>query len=142
MNHSPNSQIISLPAGAVAGVDTFRATFRVYVPTGSTLTGTDRVTLIVRRNDNNAGDSNNPNIWNTLTPDRWETMTVSGTIPATQTNGAAVTGMMSIISFYDRADFHGAIQNVEALEGTAAYIDDWQMTMRTSAVLLWQLRCF
>jgi len=100
------------------------------------------VTLIVRRNDNNAGDSNNPNIWNTLTPDRWETMTVSGTIPATQTNGAAVTGMMSIISFYDRADFHGAIQNVEALEETAAYIDDWQMTMRTSAVLLWQLRCF
>lgn len=127
-----NAGLIDLPAGVLAGTDTFTATFRLFIPSSTTFTGTDRVNLIVRRNGNNAGGTfANNNNWDSLAADTWHTISMTETIPAFETDGTtAVTGFTPIISFYDRVD----AGNAEAGVGTSAYIDDWSFSVTTSAV--------
>ena len=127
-----NAGLIDLPTGVLAGTDTFTASFRVFIPSNTTFTGTDRVNLIVRRNGNNAGGTfANNNVWNSLAADEWHIISITETIPAFENDGTtAVTGFTPIISFYDRTD----AGNAEAGVGTSVYIDDWSFSVTTSAV--------
>lgn len=132
-----NAGLLGLPAGVVAGVDTFTATFRVYIPSTTTFSGTDRVNLIVRRNGTN-GNGNaypNNNQWDSLAPNMWHEITMTQTVEEFETDGTTpVTGFTPILSFYDRTDLHGAVQNTEAGSGTSAYIDDWSFSVTNSGV--------
>lgn len=137
---NPPGNILALPAGVVPGTDTFTATVRVFIPqTGAgAFTGTDRFNLIVRRNNTNGGG----NAWATNTlwdaasvAGQWGTISRTETIPEFETDGVTpVTGLTPILSFYDRTDLNGAVQNVEAGAGISAYIDDWSFSVTTSAV--------
>ncbi|MGJ8697357.1 MAG: PEP-CTERM sorting domain-containing protein [Verrucomicrobiaceae bacterium] len=129
---NPPGNTIDIPAGVIAGTDTFTATFRLFIPSSTTFTETDRVNLIVRRNNNNAGGTfANNNVWNTLAADTWHTISMTETVPEFENDGTTpVTGFTPILSFYDRTD--GA--NAEAGAGVAAYIDDWSFSVTTSAI--------
>lgn len=130
---NPPGNTIDLPAGVLPGTDTFTATFRLYIPSTTTFTGTDRVNLIVRRNNTN-GNGNAwavNNNWDSLAADTWHTISMSQTIPEFETDGITeVTGLTPILSFYDRTD----VTNTEAGAGTAAFIDDWSFSVTTSGV--------
>lgn len=126
---NPPSNTILLPSGSVPGTDTFEASLRVFVPSSTTLTGTDRISLIVRSNNVNAGNTNTQRVWNTITPDTWTTISIPATtIPELDNGGNPVTGLTPIISFFDRTD----AGNAEAGAGVAAYIDDWSFSVTTS----------
>ncbi|MDB4387376.1 PEP-CTERM sorting domain-containing protein [Akkermansiaceae bacterium] len=130
-----NAGTLTLPAGVVAGTDTWVATFDLYIPTATTFTETDRVNLIVRRNNTNGNGNNvaDNNVWNSLAADAWHTISLNGTIEAFETDGTtAVTGYTPILSFYDRTDGDGA--NTEAGTGISAYIDNWSFTVTESAI--------
>ena len=139
VNHA-GGPIVDLPAGVIAGTDTFTATFRLYIPSTTTFTGTDRVNLIVRRNDNNGGGNFFTNIvWDSIAADTWTSVTVTDTIPAFENDGTTpVTGFNPILSFYDRTDVLGNgnpdAGNAEAGPGTAAFIDDWSFSVTESGV--------
>ncbi len=138
---NPPGSTIAIPAGVVAGTDTFTATFRLFIPSTTTFTGTDRVNLIVRRNNTN-GNGNawaTNNVWDSLALDTWHTITNTQTIPALETDGTTpVTGLTPILSFYDREALLGNGNpdpgNAEAGAGIAAYIDDWSFSVTESAV--------
>jgi hypothetical protein len=128
---NPPDNTLDIPAASVAGVDTFTATFRVYIPSTTTFTEQDRVNLIVRRNNTNGGGNAYVQnaVWNTLAPDTWHTLSISETIPEFETDGVTpVTGFTPILSFYDRTD--GA--NTPAGAGIAAYVDDFSFSVTTS----------
>lgn len=128
---NPPDNTLALPLGSIPGTDTFQASLRIYVPSTTTFTGTDRISLIVRSNNVNAGNTNTQHVWNTLTPDTWTTISIPATtIPVNDNDGNPVVGMTPIISFFDRND----AGNAEAGAGTSIFIDDWSFSVTESAV--------
>ena len=127
---NPPGNTLTIPDNVVRGVDTFTATFRLYIPSTTTFSGTDRVNLIVRRNNNNAAGNFFENIvWDSVDGDVWHDVTVSSVVPEFENDGTTeVTGLTPILSFYDRADG----TNTAAGAGTAAFIDDWNFSVTTT----------
>lgn len=133
INPPVSNNPLPLPSGVVPGVDTFTASFRYYIPSTTTFSGTDRVNLIVRRNNGNyAGNSWGVNkVWDSVEFDTWHTITNTQVIPEFEADGTTpVTGLAPILSFYDRKD----TDNAEGGVGIAAYIDDWSFSVTQSAV--------
>ena len=122
-------QRIDLPSAAEPGVSTFKVSMQVYIPSGTTFAtgvdGADRMGLILRWNGVQTGASAQYLGFDTFTTDTWQLFELTGTIPNTDDQGAAVTTVLPIISFNDRAN--------DAVDGIAAYIDDYKIEVSVSA---------
>jgi hypothetical protein len=118
-------QTIPLPAGAEPGVSTFTISMQVYIPSDSTFQDNDRMGVIVRWNGLQTSANSNYQEISTFARDTWETISVSGIIPAVDGNGNPVTEAFPIISFNDRDD--------DAATGVSAYIDDYSFEVSVSS---------
>ncbi|MEJ6728161.1 MAG: hypothetical protein QNK83_03210, partial [Akkermansiaceae bacterium] len=120
---------IDLPSAVELGTSTFTVSMRVFIPAGTTFAtgvdGADRMGLILRWNGVQVGASAQYLGFDTFTTDTWQPFEVTGVIPAADSAGAAVTSVLPIISFNDRAN--------DAADGIAAYIDDYKIEVSVSA---------
>ncbi|MEN8755476.1 MAG: hypothetical protein ABF332_05885 [Akkermansiaceae bacterium] len=126
LNATPNP-VIALPAATEAGVSEFTVKLKVYVPSDTTFatgaSGPDRVGLIIRWNNLQPSGVSQFTDWDLITPDTWEELTLTGIVPAVDTEGNAVTRARPILSFHDRD---------EGAAGTAVYIDDFSIEVGVS----------
>jgi len=119
---------INLPAGVEPGISTFTATMKVFIPSTTTFTsngGVDRVGMVLRWNAEQATNQSFWLDWDAYTPDTWETFEMTGTVPATDSTGSAITFVKPIFSFNDRDD--------DAAAGISAYVDDLHIEVSVSA---------
>jgi hypothetical protein len=119
-----NPNIIELPAAVEPGTSTFAISMMVYIPTGTTFTADDRMGVIVRWNSLQTSAASNYQRIDTFTPDTWQEISLTGTIPALDGNGNTVTQAYPIISFNDVND--------DALAGVSAYVDDYKFEVSVS----------
>ena len=124
---------IDLPAGAVAGTDTFTMQADIYIPANTTFDtdpagngAADRFNMILRWNGINQGAANKKWNWDSLAADTWHTLSFCGLIKENDNNGDPTTSIIPIFSFYDRSN--------NAAPGVAAYIDNVSISVTTSAI--------
>ena len=120
---------IDLPAGAIAGTDTFVMQADIYIPndtTFDTADGPDRFNMIIRWNGINQQNNNKKWNWDSLAADTWHTLSLTGTIRETDANGDPTISIVPILSFYDKTN--------NAVPGVAAYIDNVSISVTTSAI--------
>ena len=124
---------IDLPAGAIAGTDTFVMQADIYIPNDTTFDtdaagngAADRFNMIIRWNGINQQNNNKKWNWDSLAADTWHTLSLTGTIRETDAEGNPTISIIPIFSFYDRSN--------NAVPGVAAYIDNVSISVTTSAI--------
>ena len=112
---------LAIPVESTPGTDTFSMSLDVYIPSATTFAATDRVGVILRWNGSNTNNNQVFRTWDSFTPDTWETVTLTGTLPVNGGDGQPLTSVVPIISFDDNP--------ADAAPGVAAHIDNWSLSV-------------
>ncbi len=112
---------LAIPGESSPGTDTFSMSLDVYIPSSTTYAATDRLGVILRWNGSNTNNSQVFRTWDSFTPDTWETVTLTGTLPVNGGDGQPLTSVVPIISFDDNP--------ADAAPGVAAHIDNWSLSV-------------
>jgi hypothetical protein len=115
------TQMIALPVESTPGTDTFSMSLDVYIPGSTTYAATDRIGVILRWNGSNSNNTQVFRAWDSFTPDTWETLTLTGTLPVNGGDAQPLTSVVPILSFDDNP--------ADAAPGVAAYIDNWSLSV-------------
>ena len=120
---------IDLPAGAIAGTDTFTMQADIYIPADTTFDTADqpdRFNMVLRWNGINKNNKVTKWNWDSLAANTWHTLSMTGVIKELDSDGNPTTSIIPIFSFYDKTN--------NAAPGVAAYIDNVKISVTTSAI--------
>ena len=113
---------LEIPAETVPGQETFDMQVDLYIPSDTTFNsadGPDRFNMIIRWNGINQGAKNQKWEWDSLEPDTWHTLNMTGVLADADRDGNPLQTVIPILSFYDKTN--------DAEPGVAAYIDNFKL---------------